>query len=196
MRAHAYAAFFRKLPIVTTDRLQLRAISPIHAKGLFELDSDPLVSERAMSRLAHTPEDSRRQIERCQRASWRGYPVPWAVVDRQSGEFLGTCGVTGLDLAGDCATVGYALRQSHWNRGLTTEASTACSSRPRSFESRLCASRTTLARSASWRRWGCDTRGLSGKALCLTGGAGTPSSTPSFAPIGKPRARPLAARFR
>lgn len=51
----------------------------------------------------------------------------WAVILKETGEFVGDCGLTIQTLEGvDELEVGYHIKRSHWRRGLATEAALAC----------------------------------------------------------------------
>jgi RimJ/RimL family protein N-acetyltransferase len=50
----------------------------------------------------------------------------WAVVLRQSGEFLGDCGPVWQEVNGEShVEIGYHLRRCHWKHGYATEAASA-----------------------------------------------------------------------
>nr|WP_281171849.1 GNAT family N-acetyltransferase [Aliagarivorans taiwanensis] len=48
---------------------------------------------------------------------------PWALVEKETGELIGFCGVGPELIAGvEEINLGYRLAQKFWNRGLATEA--------------------------------------------------------------------------
>ncbi len=49
----------------------------------------------------------------------------WIIIDRESGEKIGTCGFHCLDENGKCVDVGYDLQKEYWGKGIMTEAMTA-----------------------------------------------------------------------
>lgn len=51
-----------------------------------------------------------------------GESLEWAVVDRASGQLVGTCGLHGFDEAADAAEVGCLLARAAWGRGFMREA--------------------------------------------------------------------------
>ena len=56
----------------------------------------------------------------------RGFGL-WIIVARETGEFIGECGLTQQAFAGAVEIeVGYQLRPEFWGRGLATEAAGAC----------------------------------------------------------------------
>ena len=51
----------------------------------------------------------------------------WAVLLRESGEFVGQCGLTWQDVEGErVLEVGYHLLRAHWHHGYASEAARAC----------------------------------------------------------------------
>lgn len=115
-------AFFRRLPVLLTDRLELRALRAGDWTGLYELDRDPLVASRAMRRRVATPVDARGELDRMLGRARRGHAVPWAVTRREDGAFLGTCGAWAIDASPGRAGFGYALAAIHQGQGYATEA--------------------------------------------------------------------------
>lgn len=115
---------FYLMPEIETARLRLRLFTPEDLDGLAGLFADPEVmtylgaeAGRTMSR-----EESTRALENTIRG-WRerGYGR-WAVVDKESGRFIGLCGLKSL---GGEAELIYALGKAYWGRGLATEAAGA-----------------------------------------------------------------------
>jgi ribosomal-protein-alanine N-acetyltransferase len=50
----------------------------------------------------------------------------WATLDKSTGQLIGRCGLLAWNLDGTLEVeVGYHMAQSHWGRGLATEAATA-----------------------------------------------------------------------
>jgi len=58
----------------------------------------------------------------------------WALVLKETGEFVGDCGLTIQEVDGESfVEVGYHVKKAHWRRGLATEAAMAC--RDHAFDS-------------------------------------------------------------
>ncbi len=56
----------------------------------------------------------------------RGFGL-WAMESIETGEFMGDCGLTPQTVEGVMEIeVGWHTRRDHWNKGLATEAATAC----------------------------------------------------------------------
>ena len=111
--------------ILETERLILREFEPGDAEALFSFASVPEVMRyiadgKAWADInrAHT------WIERV-RASYRerGYGI-WAVIEKSSGELIGSCGVSCLQATSEI-DLGYVFAQDRWGRGYATEAASA-----------------------------------------------------------------------
>lgn len=51
----------------------------------------------------------------------------WAVILKETGEFIGQCGLTLQDCRGEqVVEVGYLFARDHWHQGYATEAAAAC----------------------------------------------------------------------
>ena len=104
-----------------TERLLLRPISPDDAEAMAAIYADPEVA-----RYVHPldVEGTRAKFTRWA-AEWsdRGYGT-FAILDRDSGKFLGRAGVKYFPEF-DFNEMGWVLRRDAWGRGLGTEAARA-----------------------------------------------------------------------
>ena len=113
--------------ILETDRLSLRKLASD------DLDSLKLIlqDENVMYAYEHAfdHEEVRdwlnRQLQRYERD---GFGL-WAVILRETGEFIGQCGITFQECHEDMVhEVGYLFRHDFWGKGYATEAANACKS--------------------------------------------------------------------
>lgn len=107
---------------IETERLLLRPTEPDDLDQFAALHSDPEVT--AFVR----PIDLKAAEERLKRdkSEWeqRGHGL-FAVIDRQTGNFLGRCGLKYWPQF-DETEVGWVLRREAWGRGYAVEAGRAC----------------------------------------------------------------------
>jgi ribosomal-protein-alanine N-acetyltransferase len=113
--------------VIETPRLTLRPFTLADAPDHARLYADPEVTRflgGGPFDPAVIPERSRRTVERFAR-HWveRGWGV-WAVRLRETGRFIGQCGLQPLPGTGDVELL-YALARDQWGRGLATEAGAA-----------------------------------------------------------------------
>lgn len=111
--------------ILETDRLSLRQLTEVDFDDLASLLQDPRVMyayEHAFSddEVRHWLENQRRRYRE------DGFGL-WAVVERESGLWLGQAGLTLQDYHGKkVPEIGYLLKYEYWGRGYATEAAVGC----------------------------------------------------------------------
>jgi RimJ/RimL family protein N-acetyltransferase len=108
-----------------TDRLRLRKLSRYDLDYLFAI-----LGDAETMRFYPAPKT------RDETAAWiewnlrnyrdHGFGL-WALVLKETGEFVGDCGLTVQDVDGESLVeVGYHVKKTHWRQGLATEAAMAC----------------------------------------------------------------------
>ncbi|MBS1903946.1 MAG: GNAT family N-acetyltransferase [Bacteroidetes bacterium] len=114
---------------VETDRLVLREILASDADALFQLDSDPEVMRHMHSAPMLNLAAAETEIIAMQHQRQRDGIARWAVIERDSGEFLG---ISGLRIVHEHRngheyyhSLGYRFLWQHWGKGYATEAATA-----------------------------------------------------------------------
>ena len=113
------------MTILETPRLVLRRMTEEDEMNLRRTLQD----EQAMYAYegAFTDEEVRSWLRRqLQRYEEYGFGL-WAVILKDTGEFIGQCGVT-MQAVGDelVPEVGYLFERAHWHKGYATEAARAC----------------------------------------------------------------------
>ena len=121
-------------PILETERLWLRALSPDDASALFSMKKDPESVRYTGGDCLTSVEEARQEI--CKRVlpdyARHGFGR-WAVILKtepiqnlagDSGLLVGVAGLKRLDELGE-VDIGYRLLPEYWGRGLATEAARA-----------------------------------------------------------------------
>jgi len=108
-------------PRLETERLILRALAPDDRSAVFENYSDPDVAEWFFDQPLMQIEQADRVIERFLKKTAEGSCLAWAVLLKESGEFVGTCSYENLDAALH-GEIGFDLAKKYWGRGYMTEA--------------------------------------------------------------------------
>ena len=110
--------------IIETERLILREYTPEDFDALYEIMSDP-------ETMRHYPapfdaDRTRRWIEwNLENYEQYGFGL-WAVVLKETGEFIGDCGITIQDIDGEkLPEIGYHIHKKYWRRGFAKEAARA-----------------------------------------------------------------------
>lgn len=111
--------------ILETPRLYLRKLCQSDVSSLCETLQD----EKAMYAYEHAFSDEEvrqwlgRQLGRYEKD---GFGL-WAVILKESGEFIGQCGLTMQECSGRMVPeIGYLFRRDCWHKGYATEAAQAC----------------------------------------------------------------------
>ena len=122
MKKETVNTIFMNIPVLHTERLVLRKMSPKDADDMYEYASRRDVTEY----LLWSPHPSKAYTSdylRYVNARYRmGEFYDWAVVERESGRMIGTCGFTRFDLPHNGAELGYVLNPKYHGRGYGTEA--------------------------------------------------------------------------
>lgn len=108
--------------IIETDRLILRTVTADDVEEVassWRLDAGPISREEAGDRIAwmhanHDRNGPGRLVHLC-----------LAILDKDTQEFIGWCGLDHLDPAKENPVLFYLLKASHWGKGLATEAARA-----------------------------------------------------------------------
>ena len=110
------------MPAIETERLLMRMFGPDDLDELARLFSDPQVMKYVGDGLPVSREETQRALESIIR-HWQTHGFGrWAVVDKQTHEFLGFGGLRSLF---GTPEVVYHLATAHWGKGLATELARA-----------------------------------------------------------------------
>ncbi|WDF70212.1 GNAT family N-acetyltransferase [Sphingobacterium oryzagri] len=112
-----------------TERLILREILPTDIEGMFELDSNPEV-HRYLGNNPVKDKNSIIDIIAFIRQQYQDFGIGrWAVVDKQTNDFIGWCGLKYIidetNGHNHYYDLGYRLIQRYWGKGFATEAAQA-----------------------------------------------------------------------
>jgi ribosomal-protein-alanine N-acetyltransferase len=114
---------FEDLPELETERLLLRKMRLDDARAMFAYASDPEVTRYVLFETHRSIEDSQAFLRLVVEGYERGDFGGWGVVLKDSGAFVGTCGVDyGYAPEHARAELGYVLSREHWGKGLVPEA--------------------------------------------------------------------------
>src|SRR5215210_762396 len=114
---------FSNHPELETERLLLRKMRLDDAEAMFAYASDPEVTRYVLFETHRSVEDSEAFLRLAVEGYERGDFGGWGIVLKDSGAFVGTCGVD-VNYAPEHARaeLGYVLSREHWGRGLMPEA--------------------------------------------------------------------------
>jgi ribosomal-protein-alanine N-acetyltransferase len=114
----AFAAF----PVLQTERLVLRAVTPADTDAMYRIMSDPRVVHFFGTAPMESPEKAAERIARIEASFAEQEGIRWAITRRGSDELLGTCGFWRLFKPHFRAEIGYELAPEAWGQGIMPEA--------------------------------------------------------------------------
>ena len=122
MRKESIYKIFAKIPTLSTERLTLRKIELDDIDDMYEYAKDPEVTRYLLWRPHPCREYTRSYLEYLAGRYRLGAHYEWAMIHRESGRMIGTCGFAGIDCPNACAELGYVLNPDFRGQGLVVEA--------------------------------------------------------------------------
>lgn len=113
---------FRDLPVLETDRLILKKISPDNAEDMYTYASLDSVTRYLLWAPHLNIEDTRGYIEYINLQYKKGNYADWGITLKDEGAFIGTVGFADFDFENNIGEVGYVLNPSYQGKGYMTEA--------------------------------------------------------------------------
>ena len=110
--------------VLETDRLILREYAAEDFAALFEIVSD---RETMQHYPAQLDEDKTRRWIQWNLDNYNKYGFGlWALVLKETGEFIGDCGITIQNIDGEMLPeIGYHIHKNYWRKGFAKEAAMA-----------------------------------------------------------------------
>ena len=113
-----------------TNRLLLRDMEKTDAPALFEMDSNPEVM-KFLGTPSQSLQESEQMIQYIRDQYVRNGIGRWAIQHRETGAFMGWCGIKYLDdrvinEKTNFHDLGYRLLPAYWQQGYAFEAAEAC----------------------------------------------------------------------
>ena len=116
---------FRDPPVLETGRLVLRRMLKSDSADMYEYARRQDVTEYLLWEPHASEQYTRRYLSYLQSRYRAGDFYDWALVLRDSGKMIGTCGFTRFMLDANAAEIGYVLNPDWWGKGIAPEAARA-----------------------------------------------------------------------
>ena len=113
---------FSRMPELETQRLLLRPMKVCDSADMFAYAKDPEVTRYLLWRPHADVGYTRRYLEYLGGRYRIGAHYEWALIHRETGRMIGTCGFAKIDTAHNCAELGYVLNPAFRGQELILEA--------------------------------------------------------------------------
>jgi len=113
---------FSHMPQLETERLTLRAMRVCDSADMYDYARRPEVSRYLLWRPHTDVGYTRRYLEYLAGRYRIGAHYEWAMIHKESGRMIGTCGFARIDTAHNCAELGYVLHPDFHGQGIVPEA--------------------------------------------------------------------------
>ncbi len=113
---------FRTIPTLQTERLYLRKILPEDEDDMYEYSKDPETSKYLLWEPHSSRNFTRGHLKYLQAQYQKAAFFDWALVLKESGKMIGTCGFTEIYEREKRAEVGYVISPLYHRQGFAPEA--------------------------------------------------------------------------
>ncbi len=111
---------FKNIPLLKTERLELRKIQIKDLRDVYEYTSDPSVSKYLMWHPHKNCEYTKAYLRYISKLYRKGKFYDWAIT--LDGKMIGTVGFTSININNNYGEIGYVLGSAFWGKGIATEA--------------------------------------------------------------------------
>ena len=122
MKKELICRIFSNIPSLETERLFLRRMRVGDAQDMYDYahrtDVTKYLRWSPHPDIYHTQDYLRYLATRYAAGSF----YDWALIHKESGRMIGTCGFTSFNCPDDSAEIGYVLHPDYWGQGLAAEA--------------------------------------------------------------------------
>ena len=122
MKKEVIYTVFMNMPLLETERLILRRMAVSDADDMYSYASRADVTEYLLWNPHPTKKYTVDYLRYIGTRYNAGEFYDWAVVEKESGRMIGTCGFTRFDPPHDSAEIGYVLNPDFHGKGYATEA--------------------------------------------------------------------------
>ena len=123
MKKETLHHIFARIPELETERLLLRQMRVRDAQDMFAYASDPEVTQYLLWRPHPNLQYTAHYLEYLAGRYRLGQHYEWAVISKETGHMIGTCGFARIDCQHNCGEIGYVLHPAYHGQGLAVEAS-------------------------------------------------------------------------
>ena len=115
-------SIFTRIPTLETGRLIMRKILTSDCADMYDYSSRSETSRYLLWSPHESPRYTKKYLSFIQSAYRNETFYDFALVDKETGKMIGTCGFTSFDLQNNSAEIGYVLHPDFWGKGFAKEA--------------------------------------------------------------------------
>ena len=122
MKKETLLHIFSHMPELETPRLLLRAMRVKDTDDMYAYAQNAEVTQYLLWRPHQTRDYTRRYLEYLVGRYRIGAHYEWAMIHKETGRMIGTCGFANIDCPNNRAELGYVLNPDYRGQGLVVEA--------------------------------------------------------------------------
>lgn len=113
---------FSRMPELETPRLRLRPMRVCDTEDMYEYAKNPEVTRYLLWRPHPNPQYTKSYLEYLAGRYRIGAHYEWALISKETGHMIGTCGFAHIDCPNNRGELGYVLNPAYRGQGLVVEA--------------------------------------------------------------------------
>ena len=114
--------YFGGEPVIETKRLLLRKVKKKDTHDMYEYSCDGRVSEYLLWSPHPNEKYTKSYISSLKKQYKNHTFFDFAVIYKENGKMIGTCGFSRVDAENSCVEIGYVLSHDYWGMGIAAEA--------------------------------------------------------------------------
>ncbi len=112
---------FLEFPVLQTERFILKKMDETFFEPLVSLFSDKSVTKYSGSEITDVNKHVEFYMKKVDTMYSNRRGIRWAVVDKETNDFVGDVGLYNIDLYSNNTEIGYSVVKSYWRQGVATE---------------------------------------------------------------------------
>lgn len=112
---------FGEFPVIETNRFILKEISEIYRENFIEIFSDEEVMKYSGIEVSDPKKQADFYLRKVEAMYNNKKGIRWAIINKESGEFIGDIGFYNIDFYSNNAEIGYTIVKKFWRQGVASE---------------------------------------------------------------------------
>lgn len=112
---------FLEFPIIETKRFRLKKLVDEYKESLINLFSDDDVMKYSGTEVLDAEKQAEFYLKKIKSMYKERQGIRWAIINKESNEFIGDIGLYNIDFYSNNTEVGYSILKKFWRQGVVTE---------------------------------------------------------------------------